>query len=102
MKLSKGVLILASILVVEDEKAINDLVCSNLTMMGHSCFSALCGREGVAMAREHSFDLLILDVGSSKAMILAPSLRKRPSGTTKVPSKRLLIRMICQIFPFFH
>jgi len=62
MKLSKGVLILASILVVEDEKAINDLVCSNLTMMGHSCFSALCGREGVAMAREHSFDLLILDV----------------------------------------
>ena len=35
---------MAKILIVEDEKAINDLLKLNLEMVGHQCVSALTGR----------------------------------------------------------
>ena len=53
---------MAKILIVEDEKAINDLLKLNLEMVGHSCVSALTGREAIHAAGEQGFDLMLLDV----------------------------------------
>ena len=36
---------MAKILIVEDEKAINDLLKLNLEMVGHQCVPALTGKE---------------------------------------------------------
>ena len=48
---------MAKILIVEDEKAINDLLKLNLEMVGHQCVSALTGREAIRAAGEQGFDL---------------------------------------------
>lgn len=53
---------MAAILIVEDERSINELIFSALRGMGHDCTAAFCGRDAVTLARERSFDLLILDV----------------------------------------
>ena len=53
---------MANILVVEDERAINQLICSNLTLVGHQCRSAYSGKEAKSLIVGNSFDLAILDV----------------------------------------
>ena len=53
---------MARILVLEDEKAINDLVALNLGMIGHTAVQTFTGREALKAAAETPFDLLILDV----------------------------------------
>lgn len=53
---------MARILVLEDEKAINDLVALNLGMVGHTAVQAFTGRDALRAAQEMPFDLLILDV----------------------------------------
>ena len=53
---------MARILVLEDEKAINDLVALNLGMVGHTAVQAFTGREALRAAEETPFDLLIIDV----------------------------------------
>ncbi len=53
---------MAKILIVEDEKAINDLLKLNLEMVGHRCVCAFTGREAVKAAGEQGFDLMLLDV----------------------------------------
>ena len=53
---------MAKILIVEDEKAINDLLKLNLEMVGHKCGSAFTGREAVRAAAEQGYDLMLLDV----------------------------------------
>ncbi len=53
---------MARILVLEDEKAINDLVALNLGMVGHTAVQAFTGREALKLAREQTPDLLIVDV----------------------------------------
>ena len=53
---------MARILVIEDEKAINDLVALNLSMVGHTAVQAFTGREALAAAEKTQFDLLIVDV----------------------------------------
>ena len=53
---------MAKILVLEDEKAINDLVALNLGMVGHTTVQAYSGKEALRAAQETPFDLLILDV----------------------------------------
>ncbi len=50
------------ILVVEDEKNIRDLVCLHLEVEGYECVPVADGREGMAVAGEKSFDLIILDL----------------------------------------
>ena len=44
--------IMAKILIVEDEKAINDLLKLNLEMVGHQCVPALTGKEAIRAAVE--------------------------------------------------
>lgn len=53
---------MARILILEDEKAINDLIAFNLSMVGHEAEQAFTGREAIALAERSTFDLLILDV----------------------------------------
>jgi len=53
---------MANILVVEDEKPISDLIAINLSMTGHLCAQASCGRDAVALARGNAYDLMLLDI----------------------------------------
>ena len=53
---------MAKILIVEDEKAINDLIRFNLELVGHKCFQVFDGKAGVEEAFGAKYDLIILDV----------------------------------------
>lgn len=53
---------MARILILEDEKAINDLIALNLSMVGHTAVQAFTGRDALKAAEETPFDLLIIDV----------------------------------------
>ncbi|MCI8608172.1 MAG: response regulator transcription factor [Firmicutes bacterium] len=53
---------MANILIIEDEKSINDLIVMNLRLAGHTCWQAFDGAEAVALAKEQQLDLILLDV----------------------------------------
>ncbi len=53
---------MAKILIVEDEKAINDLVKFNLELVGHECSQVFDGESGLNEALKLKYDLIILDV----------------------------------------
>ena len=53
---------MAFIMIVEDEKAINDLISKNLSLTGHTCEQAFDGLSGLNMALEKNYDLLLLDI----------------------------------------
>lgn len=50
------------ILIVEDERAISDLIRLNLTKAGYECQCAYDGMQAADILEEESFDLIILDV----------------------------------------
>lgn len=54
--------IMAKILIVEDEKAINDLVKFNLELVGHNCYQVFDDETGLEEALKLKYDLIILDV----------------------------------------
>ena len=51
-----------TVLVVEDEKDILELVTLNLQRQGYKTLSAANGIEGVTQAKAHTPDLIILDI----------------------------------------
>ena len=53
---------MASILIVEDEQSINELVKRNLQLVGHHCTSIFDGKAAVAEIQHTAYDLLILDI----------------------------------------
>ncbi len=53
---------MAKILIVEDEKAINDLVKFNLELVGHECCQVFDGESGLNEASKAKYDLVILDI----------------------------------------
>ncbi|MGI6152571.1 MAG: response regulator transcription factor [Christensenellaceae bacterium] len=53
---------MAKILIVEDEKPINELIKRNLRLVGHECEQAFDGITAVEMAQNANFDLVILDI----------------------------------------
>ena len=53
---------MADILIVEDEKAINDLILMNLKLVGHTCRQAFDGPEALAVMETWRPDLIVLDV----------------------------------------
>ncbi len=53
---------MASILIVEDEAAINELVKRNLQLVGHQCISVFDGKAAVSEIQHQSYDLMILDI----------------------------------------
>jgi len=52
-----------TILVIEDEKYLNDLICSDLEDAGYKPVPAFDGKQGLKMAGEVSPDLILLDIG---------------------------------------
>lgn len=53
---------MARILVIEDERDLQRILDFNLRQAGHEVLSALRGREGLALARERSPELVLLDL----------------------------------------
>lgn len=53
---------MARILVVEDEMAINELICRNLKLVGHTCVTVFDGEAAVAELERQRFDLVLLDI----------------------------------------
>ena len=53
---------MANILIAEDERAINDLIKLNLTLVGHKCEQVFDGAAALAQALSGQYDLVILDV----------------------------------------
>jgi DNA-binding response OmpR family regulator len=51
-----------SVLVVEDEKNIRELVCLHLGVEGYSCVQAGSGSEAIELAAQQQFDLVVLDL----------------------------------------
>ncbi len=58
----KGEVTLIKILVVEDEKAINDLIEMNLTEAGYECTCCYDGMEAANILETERFDLILLDI----------------------------------------
>lgn len=50
------------ILIVEDEKAISNLICINLKAQGYECACAFDGLEAADLMAENDYDLLLLDI----------------------------------------
>ncbi len=53
---------MAKILIVEDEKAINNLIKINLELVGHMCRQVYDGKKVLEEALDEKYDLIILDV----------------------------------------
>ena len=53
---------LANILIVEDEKAIQDIIAEYMQKGGHTCFTADDGIDALVMLKSSPMDLMILDV----------------------------------------
>ena len=51
-----------NILIVEDEKSINDLIKMTLSHEGYACNQTLSGIEAMNMAAKNEYDLILLDV----------------------------------------
>ena len=51
-----------TVLVVEDETNIRDLVCLHLGLEGYECVPVADGKEAMQLAGEKSFDLIVLDL----------------------------------------
>jgi DNA-binding response OmpR family regulator len=52
----------AYILVVEDEKSINDLIAMNLSLVGHTSNQAYDGNEALDLLQQNTYDLVIMDI----------------------------------------
>ncbi len=53
---------MAKILIVEDEKMINELILRNMQAVGHTCVQSYDGSEALDYLQTDRFDLVILDV----------------------------------------
>ena len=53
---------MAHILIVEDDKSINELIAMNLMLVGHSHVQVFDGADAVRIAHENNFDLILLDI----------------------------------------
>ena len=53
---------MSKILIVEDEIAINYLIQRNLKLVGHECTPAYDGEDALMALKQHTFDLILLDI----------------------------------------
>ena len=54
---------MADILIVEDDKRINELIRRTAAMTGHRGLTAFTGREALSMLEKTNIDLVLLDIG---------------------------------------
>lgn len=53
---------MAKILIVEDDKHLNELICSNLRLVGHYCDSLFDGLSVFNTLSKQQYDLIVLDI----------------------------------------
>lgn len=53
---------MAKVLIVDDEKSINDLVLMNLSLVGYTCFQAFDGKQAIDAINKYKPDIILLDV----------------------------------------
>ena len=53
---------MTSILIVEDDNDINNLICNTLKAEGYQCERAFDGKEGADKIEQNRYDLLLLDI----------------------------------------
>lgn len=53
---------MANIIIVEDEKAMQDIIANYMRKGGHTCFTADDGIDALVTLKNHPMDLIILDV----------------------------------------
>lgn len=53
---------MAQILIVEDDKSINELMVRYLKMTGHTCLTAFTGGEALSVLKKEHTDLILLDI----------------------------------------
>lgn len=53
---------MAKLLIVEDDRKINELMVRTLSMNGHECLPVFTGKEAVLAARSQTIDLVLLDI----------------------------------------
>lgn len=54
---------MADILIIEDDKKINELIRRTLSMTGHQGLTAFSGREALLLLEQKRADLILLDIG---------------------------------------
>ena len=54
---------MADILIIEDDKKINELIRRTLSMTGHQGLTAFSGREALLVLEQKRVDLILLDIG---------------------------------------
>jgi two-component system, NtrC family, response regulator len=54
---------MSKILIIDDDMAVNELLGDVVARMGHDACSAVNAQQGLAMAEQDRFDLILLDVG---------------------------------------
>lgn len=57
-----GVYFMADILIVEDEKNMQDIICEYMRRGGHTCFTADDGVDALMLLKNHPMDLMVLDI----------------------------------------
>lgn len=53
---------MARILIIEDDKSNNELICRTLAMTGHTGLPVYSGREALRAVKEQDLDLILLDI----------------------------------------
>lgn len=53
---------MAKILIVEDDRSINDLIAMNLSIIGYDCEKVFDGSMAVEMIENNQYDLILLDI----------------------------------------
>jgi two-component system, chemotaxis family, chemotaxis protein CheY len=76
---------MASILAVDDSKSLRLLLTTTLVEAGHDVTQACDGVEGLALARERSFDLVLSDINMPRmdGLTLLRHLREIPALKTR-------------------
>ena len=70
------------ILIIEDERPINNLIRSTLTADGYSCDCAFDGKEGADLIEQRQYDLILLDLmlpgidGTALCRLISPASRQ--------------------------
>nr|WP_205762837.1 response regulator transcription factor [Aneurinibacillus aneurinilyticus] len=59
---NEEVILVATILIVEDEVSINELIKRNLQSVGHTCISVFDGRAAIHELAQQEVDLVLLDI----------------------------------------
>ena len=69
---------MATLLIIEDDQAINGLMARTLSITGHQCLTAYTGSEAISMIKEQAVDLALLDINlpGTTGFELCQELRK--------------------------